>query len=293
MAGEPELTVISLGGGVQSSVLALMAAEGAVKPMPDYAIFADTGWEPEGVYRHMDWLEGQLPFPVRRVSQSNIRADILAGVNSTGQPFNSVPFYVRSPSGKTGIAKRQCTREYKLAPIHEDLKYLLGLGYRQRIPENLFAELWIGISTDEAHFRMKDSRDAWIEHRWPLVEQGMTREDCREWFAERFGTRTLPRSACIGCPYHTDAEWATMKEEDPDSWADAIFIDDALRRSTRAMRFDGEMYLHRSRLPLAQATFDGNGQARTRSHAANLASLEIPPNGQPSLFEECEGLCGV
>ena len=54
MAGEPELTVISLGGGVQSSVIALMATEGLIKPMPDYAIFADTGWEPQGVYRHME-----------------------------------------------------------------------------------------------------------------------------------------------------------------------------------------------------------------------------------------------
>lgn len=255
MAGEPELTMISLGGGVQSSVMALMAAEGLIKPMPDYAIFADTGWEPQGVYQHVEWLEEQLPFPVRRVSQGDIRADILAGVNSTGQAFNSVPFYVRSPDGKTGIAKRQCTREYKLAPIHEELKYLLGLGYRQRVPEGLFAELWIGISVDEAHFRMKDSRDDWIEHRWPLVEQDMTREDCRTWFAERFGDRILPRSACIGCPYHTDAEWADMKLADPVSWQDAIHVDQAIRVSSRAARFEGEMYLHRSRVPLAEIEF--------------------------------------
>lgn len=54
MNGLAELTVISLGGGVQSSVMALMAAEGLIKPMPDFAIFADTGWEPAGVYRHLD-----------------------------------------------------------------------------------------------------------------------------------------------------------------------------------------------------------------------------------------------
>lgn len=69
MYGEAELTVISLGGGVQSSVMALMAAEGAIKPMPDFAVFADTGWEPAGVYRHLHWLETKLPFPVRRVQR--------------------------------------------------------------------------------------------------------------------------------------------------------------------------------------------------------------------------------
>ena len=35
--------VLSLGAGVQSSTLALMAAKGEVTPMPDVAVFADTG----------------------------------------------------------------------------------------------------------------------------------------------------------------------------------------------------------------------------------------------------------
>ena len=41
------LRVLSLGAGVQSTTLALMAAHGEIGPMPDAAIFADTGWEPQ------------------------------------------------------------------------------------------------------------------------------------------------------------------------------------------------------------------------------------------------------
>jgi hypothetical protein len=41
------LTVLSLGAGVQSSTMALMAAKGEIIPMPDCAIFADTGAEPK------------------------------------------------------------------------------------------------------------------------------------------------------------------------------------------------------------------------------------------------------
>jgi len=37
------LRALSLGAGVQSTTLALMAAHGEVGPMPDCAIFADTG----------------------------------------------------------------------------------------------------------------------------------------------------------------------------------------------------------------------------------------------------------
>ena len=274
MNGEAELTVISLGGGVQSSVMALMAAKGLVKPMPDFAVFADTGWEPGNVYRHLDWLETQLPFPVRRVQQGNIRDDILAGTNSTGQWFSSIPAFVRTTTGKRGLAKRQCTREYKLKPIETELRDLLGLGYRQATPPGIFVELWIGMSRDEI-IRMKPSRQAWIENYWPLIDLNMTRSDCNDWFSEHYPGRILPRSACIGCPYHTDAEWAAMKLSDRKSWLDAVFVDSALRSSGRAQRFSGEMYLHGSMKPLSDIEF-----------------LVTPQQDQP-FGDECEGICGV
>lgn len=44
------LRALSLGAGVQSTTMALMAAHGEIQPMPDCAIFADTGWEPKAVY---------------------------------------------------------------------------------------------------------------------------------------------------------------------------------------------------------------------------------------------------
>ena len=59
-------TILSLGAGVQSSTLALMAAAGEITPMPDIAIFADTGWESAVVYKWLAFLESVLPFPVTR-----------------------------------------------------------------------------------------------------------------------------------------------------------------------------------------------------------------------------------
>src|SRR5215475_6635832 len=66
------LTVISLGAGVQSSTMALMAAHGEIEPMPKCAIFADTQDEPHSVYTWLDWLEKQLPFPVVRVTAGRL-----------------------------------------------------------------------------------------------------------------------------------------------------------------------------------------------------------------------------
>ena len=60
------MQILSLGAGVQSSYMALMAARGEITPMPACAIFADTGAEPQRVYDYLDWLEEELPFPVHR-----------------------------------------------------------------------------------------------------------------------------------------------------------------------------------------------------------------------------------
>ena len=70
---------LSLGGGVQSSVLALLLSRSDPLlaelgyPRPDVAVFADTGWEPDYVYRHLEWIEQQLSFPLIRVSAGNIK----------------------------------------------------------------------------------------------------------------------------------------------------------------------------------------------------------------------------
>ena len=61
--------ILSLGGGVQSSTLALMALRGDLPPgfrRPRAAVFADTGFEPAQVYAHLRWLIdtlGRSSFP--------------------------------------------------------------------------------------------------------------------------------------------------------------------------------------------------------------------------------------
>ena len=76
--------ILSLGAGVQSSTLALMAAHGEITPMPDCAIFADTMGEPAEVYKWLDWLEKQLPFPVYRVTAGNLQDECLTLTEAKG-----------------------------------------------------------------------------------------------------------------------------------------------------------------------------------------------------------------
>jgi hypothetical protein len=172
---EPRLRLISLGAGVQSTTLALMAAHGEIGPMPDAAIFADTGAEPKAVYNYLEWLMSGnvLPFPVHVVSVGNIKADITNADRGKRTRFAAVPFFLKSvdPQFRDGMGRRQCTREYKIDPLRKKQRELLGYKPRERIPPKS-VEVWIGISWDEQQ-RMKDAPEAWQVNRWPLIEKEM------------------------------------------------------------------------------------------------------------------------
>ena len=246
-----KLRVLSLGAGVQSTTLALMAAHGEIGPMPDCAIFADTDWEPRAVYEHLAWLTSPnvLPFPVHIVSDGNIRDGLVKGAQ--GERWASIPAFTRSASGKVGMIRRQCTKELKIVPLRRKVRELIGITGK-RSPNHPVVEQWIGISFDEI-VRMKMSMEPWQVNRFPLIELSMTRRDCLRWL-ERNGYPTPPKSSCIGCPYHSDSLWRQMREEDPDAFADAVAVDRMIRTGFRNLR--GEVFLHRSCLPLDEADLD-------------------------------------
>lgn len=264
---EPRIRVISLGAGVQSTTMALMAAHGEIGPMPDCAIFADTQWEPRKVYDHLDWLVGKLPYPVYRVSAGNLRADILNRSKTSAGRIAAVPWFMLMPNGDDAMGRRQCTSEYKLNPIRRKVRELLG----DKTPKG-GAEVWIGISTDEA-MRMKPSRVGYMVNRWPLIEQSMNRNDCLRWL-ERNGYPPAPKSSCIGCPFHSNHQWRELRDGPAEEWADAIEVDAAIREQPG---FRGKQFMHRSLVPLPDV---------------DLSTAE--DRGQLNLFiNECEGMCGV
>ena len=51
-----QMVVLSLGVGVQSTTMAIMAAKGDLQAV-DCAIFADTGYEPKGIYLYLNYLK--------------------------------------------------------------------------------------------------------------------------------------------------------------------------------------------------------------------------------------------
>lgn len=285
--GNNPFRVLSLGAGVQSSVLALLLAQGderlteAGYPRPDAAIFADTGWEPNYVYEHLDWLEAQLPYPVHRVSAGNIRENLYNGVGPQGRGYVDIPLFLINGDASDGMSKRQCTDHYKVTPIYRELRAILGYEPRARIPKGA-VQMMMGISTDEI-LRVKPSRRAWVENAYPLIDVGMGRADCHAWFSRAYPDRQLPRSACVICPFHSDRQWLELESREPDSYADAVRFDAWMRTDAGRATFEflrGEPYLHSKRTPLGEA----------------VARVKEARDLQPELdgfTDECEGYCGV
>jgi len=252
-----EFRCLSLGAGVQSTTLLLMSARGEL-PRLDAALFADTGYEPPAVYDHLRWLEREstaAEIPLFRVGRATLRADALTVQqhgHQRGKRWGSLPYFVKQPDGTPGMIRRQCTKEYKLEPIRKQMRALVGLTPGEAAGDKVHVEQWLGISTDELH-RIRVSRDYWITLRYPLVfdrTPPMTRQDCLRWLARQYPDHPVPRSACISCPFHTNAEWRRMRDEDPASWAEAVAFDAAIRRPA-GLR--GEAFLHADRVPLDQA----------------------------------------
>ena len=249
--------IISLGAGVQSSTMALMAAKGEITPMPDSAVFADTMGEPDSVYKWLNWLQTKLPFPIHKVSHGNLSHNM-----------SMIPFYSLR-GGKKGMGQRRCTGDYKVQPVNKKMRLLAGLIPNQRVKSPVVTS-WIGISIDEAS-RMKDSKNKWSIKRHPLIEMGMSRGDCLSWMSVNKYPKP-EKSACIYCPYTDNQRWKDMKQKQPIEFAKAVAYDHSIRNMSDGM----ECFIHRSCLPLDKAVYTDE---------------EI---GQINMFEEdCDGMCGV
>lgn len=275
------MNIISLGAGVQSSTMALMAAHGEIGPMPDCAIFSDTGWEPKDVYVWLDWLEKQLPFPVHRVMhkkglKNSQTSGILKfrGIASEGHTNIEIPVYtLNTQTGKSGMVNRICTADYKILPLTKKVKELIGHIPKTRLPTKSMVDLWMGISTDEIQ-RMKPAREKFITHRFPLIDGGISRLHCLQWMEKNKYPRP-PRSSCIICPFHSDAEWRRLTT---DEFEEACKFDETIREAggNDDAGLSGKLFLHRSKLPLREV------------------DLSDKHKDQINMFDnECEGMCGV
>lgn len=290
-----EYHVLNLGAGVQSTALYLMSREPGAKFRFDVAVFADTQEEAKAVTGHLEYLQSLGDPPIWVRTAGKLGDDLIHGRNRTGQRFASIPAFTAEdhlvrpggcgnrpqPAPKCGIVRRQCTSEYKIRVVEKGIRReLVGLEPRQRMPKDVKVYQYFGLTTDEAVRAERAKRRfetfRWAEPVYPLIEMGLSRQDCVDWLEGRL-PHPVPRSACVFCPYKSNREWLHLKETDPEGSARAVQIDEALRRegTVANRRLQQKMYLHRSCVPLQMVDFSA-------SH-----TLFRP------MANECQGMCGV
>ncbi len=258
---EKFINIISLGAGKQSSYMLLTALEGKYEYKPDFAIFSDTGCEPQYVYDYLEWLKdyvkSKYDFDIIIVSGGNLMQDAIDYYKGNTKRGASLPFF----TSNGGMIRRQCTGDYKIAPIKR---------YYQKIREGQRIRQWIGISLDEVQ-RVKDSSAKYIENYYPLIEKRITISEIVKWF-EKTGINTPGKSSCLICPFHSDNYWMRFKKEYPEEFEKACQFDEQIRNHPS---LDNQCYLHRSLKPLREINF------------------KYEPSLFPELIEECDGMCGL
>lgn len=107
---------------------------------------------------------------------------------------------------------RQCTAKYKIRAVMDMLREKYGASPKRPIGQ------WLGITTDE-FTRMKTSPVKSSILMYPLIDLGMSRENCIE-YCEDHNFPVPVKSACVSCPYHSNTLWNTLSDEQIEESAD-------------------------------------------------------------------------
>ena len=267
--------VISLGLGVQSTVLYYLSSMGIIE-RADAAIFSDLGSESKSTYEYLkflqEWQINNNGIQIIIMNRKNIYNDIMAKLESD-KKFVFIPAFTKNKRGTSSILSRQCTRDYKVREVYQGIRQLQGLAkYKRHKP----TEIWIGITADEAS-RQKDSPQKWATNVYPFLNYPKNflgpdwkRSDCIE-FLKQNNLPIPTKSSCVFCPYQSNIQWKE-KMSDPDTRNIIVSVDNAIRH----MSMKGEeepIYLHKSLIPIDQIEFSDDSN---------------------DLFEnDCEGHCGL
>ncbi|NEB92412.1 phosphoadenosine phosphosulfate reductase [Streptomyces bauhiniae] len=267
----PELRSISYGGGVQSTALLVLAAQGRI----DFRLFlmANVGDDSENpaTLRYLD--EYARPFAAEhgielvvldRVKRDGSVETLMQRLERPGS--RSIPIPVRMANGAPG--NRSCTPDFKIKVIGKELK-------RRGATPAAPATIGIGISVDEIHRAGNRRTEPHEIVTYPLLDLGLRRTDCARIIREA-GLPVPPKSSCWFCPMKRPEDWQSLRREEPELFAKSAQLEALLneRRATLTDRNGNAkdpVYLTRFNRPLREAIPDG---------------VDLLP-----MFDEADGAC--
>ncbi len=191
------MNILSFGGGVQTTALAILAARKEVQV--DAAIFADPGAEKPETYWYIEAYIKPL------FKEAGIPFIVVPGIRGKKQ-LNLIEYirhYRTLPSIFNG--HRWCTVEHKILPIE------------RAMPK---AHQLIGFSVDEAQRKEHIKRDAGF----PLLDLGLTGADCQH-IISNYGWPIPVKSSCFFCPFQRWEQWNWLKINHPELIESALSLE--------------------------------------------------------------------
>jgi len=191
---------LSFGGGVNSVAMMLMMLD---QKQEFEAIFVDHETDYPETYEYFnmfqDWLvkNGHKEVKIIKPNEKRLKAD-KQGYSNLYDYFYS---YSMVPSG----FHRICTAKFKLNPIYEYVEtpcFML-----------------LGIDWGEVK-RAKISTNKGIENRWPLIENEIDRQGCKD-IIKAHGLPVPIKSGCYICPFQKRQQWIELRRNHPDLFCKA------------------------------------------------------------------------
>lgn len=247
------LRTISYGGGVQSTALIVLAAQGKLDaitggPVTD-ALFSNVGDDSEHPATldyvrdvAMPWAaeRGVTVHELHRVKRDGTVETLWQELMREGS--RSLPIPVRMANGAPG--NRNCTSTYKMKVVG---RWLRAKGATADDP----ATVCIGISTDEFQRASNKKAEPYERPIYPLLELGLDRADCMA-VIRNAGLPVPPKSSCFFCPFHRPQTWAEMRRDEPDLFARSQQLEDTLNER-RVMLGKDSVWLTRFNRRLSDA----------------------------------------
>lgn len=241
------MKVISYGGGVQSTALLVLAAQGRI----DYQtfLFANVGDDSEHPATLSYIREIAEPFAasagldlhqLQRRRRDGSTETLWQRLNRTDT--RSIPIPIRMANGAPG--RRSCTADFKIRVIG---RWIRDQGATRLLP----ATVGIGISLDEIHRANRRRSEPHEVIEYPLLDLGLRRTDCEE-IIEGAGLPVPPKSACFFCPFRTLEAWKQQRQEEPELFALSVQLEETLNVRREAIGRD-HAFLTRYGRPLLEA----------------------------------------
>lgn len=251
-----QLQTLSYGGGVQSTALLVLMAQGKIAPR--IALFCNVGDDSE----HPASLRYVRDIAVPYAAAHGIALHILDRVKRDGsvetlygrvtrEGSRSIDLPMRTEHG--GFMRRSCTTHFKIGVI---TKWLKAHGATKEHP----AVVSLGISLDEMHRARTNSTEPLQVLDYPLLRLRLDRADCRAIIRDA-GLPVPPKSSCYFCPFANNQRWQDMREHEPDLFAKAAALEELVSSRMQRIQHGNALYLHNRLKPLAMAT-SANRQGR-------------------------------